>query len=136
MPLKKYVVGKKLMNSSIGIVKEIVYDDPRRPNLVGSLPLHVVVEFKKSTLDNPLMPGNPSAYIPILIVNDMCENKYCTICNIPLRICEVITLYKIQGLTVGPSQVWEKVIIWLPIGSQRKTHGEGLTECSSATGDR
>ena len=82
MLLKNYVVEQKLMDGSIGKVKEIVYDDPRGPNLVGRLFLYVVVESKKSTLENPVIPDTLLTYIPIPVVNDMCEKKYCTICPI------------------------------------------------------
>ena len=103
--LKNYVAEQKLTNILIGTVKIIVYDDPRGPNLEGSLPLYVVFEFKESTLDNLLIPGNPSTYVPIPVVNNMCEKKCCTIRTIPLRVCKSITLYKSQRLTVGPDQV-------------------------------
>ena len=33
MLLKDYIVEEKLMNGSIGTVIEIIYDDPRGPNI-------------------------------------------------------------------------------------------------------
>ena len=82
----------------------------------------MVVDFKESTLSESLIPGCPTIYIHVPAVNDMRERKCCTICTIPLRGCKAITIYKIQGLTVGPRKVWEHVIVWLPTERQRKKH--------------
>ena len=67
---------------------------------MGSLLSYVVVELKESTLNDQLIPGSPSTYTPITAVNDIRQTKYCTMCTIPLRVCNAITLYKSQGLTI------------------------------------
>ena len=50
MLLKHYIVEEKLMNGFIDTVIDIIYDDPRGPNIQGSLPLYVIVDFPESTL--------------------------------------------------------------------------------------
>ena len=73
MLLKKYIVEEKLMNRSIGTVTEIVYDDPRGPNIQGSLPLYIVVNFPESTLQTRLIKNISSTHIPIPVATDQCE---------------------------------------------------------------
>ena len=61
------------MNGSIGTVIEIIYDDPRGPNIQDSLPLYVIVNFPESTLQTRLISNRPSTHIPIPITTDRCE---------------------------------------------------------------
>ena len=121
------------MNGSIGTVKEIVYDHPRGPKQPNSLPSYVVVDFPECTLGHVFIHGSPTTYIPIPVTTDRCERKCCTITTIPLRVCKAITIYKSQGLTVGDGKIWEKVVIWLPTGNQRKTVGTEVVAFSRAT---
>ena len=108
---EKYIVEEKLTNGSIGTVKEIVYDNPRVPNIVGNLPLYVVVDFKESTLRKSLLPDCPTTYVHVPVVNDIYERKCFTIYSIPLRFCKELNIYKIQGLTVGSVKGWEHAIV-------------------------
>ena len=96
------------MNGSISTVKEIIYDHPRGPHTVGSLPLYIVVDFPESTLRQSLVPGIPTKYVPIPVTTDRCEKK-------------AITIYKSQGITIRPGKLWERVIVWVPTGRQRRT---------------
>ena len=63
------------MNGSIGTVIEIIYDDPRGPNIQDSLPLYVIVNFLESTLQTRLINNRPSTHIPIPITTDRCEKN-------------------------------------------------------------
>lgn len=38
-----------------------------------------------------------------------------------MRIYKAVTIYKSQGISIGPGEVWEKDVVWLPTGIQRKT---------------
>ena len=60
MLLQNYIVEEKLMNGSVGTVKEIFYDNPMGPYNSGRLTLYVVVDVSESTLDSSLIPGSPS----------------------------------------------------------------------------
>ena len=50
MLLNNCIVEEKLTNGSIDTVTEIVYDEPRGPNIQGNLPLYVVVNFPEYIL--------------------------------------------------------------------------------------
>ena len=99
------------MNGSVGTVIEIFYDHPMGPTSPMSLPPEVVVDFHESILDYSLIPGSPSTYISILVTTDRCDFCCCSMTTIPLRIYKAITIYKSQGITVGPGKVWENVMV-------------------------
>ena len=67
------------------------------------------------------------------MITERCEKKCCSITTVSLRVCKVITTYKSQGITVGPGKVWEKVVICLATGRQKKTPGAELVGFSRAT---
>ena len=50
-----------------------------------------------------------------------------------MRVCKEGTTYKSQGIIVGPGKVWEKVVVWLATGTQKKTAGAELVGFSRAT---
>ena len=54
------------------------------------------------------------------------RKKWYSMATIPLRICKAVTIYKSQGIDVGPNKVWEKVLVWLPIGRRRKNPGSEI----------
>ena len=58
------------MNGSIGTVTEIVYDGPRGPNIQGSLPIYVVMNFPESTLHTRLINNRSYTLIPTPITTD------------------------------------------------------------------
>ena len=60
---KHFIVEEKVMNGSIEIITEIVYDDPRGPNFKGSSPLYVIVDFPHCTINRRLIPNKPLTHI-------------------------------------------------------------------------
>ena len=44
------------------------------------------------------------------------KKKCCSISIIPLRVCKLMTIYKIQGITIGEDKVWKRVVVCLPTG--------------------
>ena len=53
--------------------------------------------------------------------------------TISLRIYKAITIYKSQGITVGPGKLWEHFVVWLPIGRQRKNPGTEIVAFSTTS---
>ena len=51
---------------------------------------------------------------------------------IPLRICIAITIHKCQGMTIGPGQQFERVVVHLPESGTRKNPGIELVAISRA----
>ncbi len=137
MLLRNFVVEYGLMNGSIGIVREIVYESKEGPN--GSsfeLPIYMVVEFTHCTIGSDVngqcFEDKPLTWIPIPVVKDHCDKKCCSIETIPLRVCIAITIYKSQGMTIGPGQQFEKVIVYLPEAGTRSIPGLELVGISRA----
>ena len=130
---KNFVAEENLMNGSMRTVIDIVDDDPQGSKVIGALPLYVVVDFPESTLSYNLIPGSPPTRIPIPTTTESCEHNFCFMTTIPLRICKAITTYKSQGITVGHGYLWERVVVWLATGKQRRTPGAELVDFSRAT---
>ena len=76
----------------------------------------------------------PSTYVLILFVKEMCEKKSCSVSSLPLRCCAALSIHKSQGMTVGPGQLFEKVIIYYPAepGTRSNTPGLELIALSRA----
>ena len=69
------------------------------------------------------MEDQHSTFAKIHIVTDRCENKYWSISTIPIRFCKAITIVKIQGMTIGTQQLFEKLIVFLPNFGSRTSPG-------------
>ncbi len=137
MFLCNFVIEYGLMNGSIGIVCEIVYENKEGPN--GSsfeLPLYVVVEFMHCTIGSDVngqcFEDQPPTWIPIPFAKAHCDKKCCSIETIPLRVCIAIAIHKSRGMTIGPGQQFEKVIVYLIEAGTRSIPGLELVSFSKA----
>ena len=135
MLLSNFIVELGLFNGAIGTIVEIVYDTPigSRKRIgaqkMNVLPLYVVVDFPelKIPLDKAWDPNHPS-WVPIPCLERRCEKKCCSAKSIPLRVCKAITIYKSQGMTVGPNQVWEYLVVILPMVGSKPDKTPGLLQ--------
>ena len=138
MLLKNFIVELNLMNGSIGVVKKIVFDSPNGPySGVNKHPSYVIVEFKNVSIpeEKKAFPNYPANWVPIPVVTEHCEKRCCSITTIPLRVCVALTIHKSQGMTIGPGENFEKVIVYLPdkgLG-QKSVAGLELVAISRAT---
>ena len=135
MLLKNSPSEYKLVNGSIGIVKEIIYkhkDGPR--HIPYQLPACVIAEFKESNFseDTKWRTEKHKSLIPVAPMPILCEKKCCTVTSIPLRICKVITIHKAQGMSIGKGKSFESVIISLPKKGERTNPGSELVAFSRA----
>jgi hypothetical protein len=136
MLLRNFVVEYKLMNGSVGTIREIVYKSNNGPDNDNELPSYVIVEFPNSTIpeEDSLIPGKPATMVPIPIVIDRCQKRCCSVTTVPLRVCIAITIHKSQGMTIGDGQIFEKVIVYLPEAGSRSDPGLELVAFSRASG--
>lgn len=51
----------------------------------------------------------------------------------PLRVCKAITIHKAQGISIGPGNLWKRVVVALPETTDRKTPALELVALSRAT---
>jgi ATP-dependent exoDNAse (exonuclease V) alpha subunit len=132
MLLRNFVVEYKLMNGSVGTIREIVYESNNGPDNDNELPSYVIVEFPNSTIpeEGSLIPGKPATMVPIPIVIDCCHKRCCSITTVPLHVRIAITIHKSQGMTIGDGQIFEKVIVYLPEAGSRSDPGLELDACS------
>lgn len=132
MLLTNELVEMGLLNGSIGIVKDICY---QTNDSMGQkkADFYVVVEFKDSTLETPLIPGKPTTWVPVALSTQRCECKRCTITAIPLRVCKALTIYKSQGMTVSPGKPFESLVVHLPTKGTKRAAGSELVGCSRVT---
>ena len=59
-----------------------------------------------------------------------CEKRCCTVTSIPLRVCKALTIYKSQGLSVGPENPFESAVLYLPEKGERTNPGSELVTTS------
>ena len=74
----------------------------------------------------------PSTYVPIPFVKEMCEKKCCSVTALPLCCCAALSIHKSQGMTVGPGQSFEKVIIYYPSEPGTRSNTPGLELVASS----
>ena len=138
MLLKNFVVELNLMNGAVGVVRKIVYKETAGPHdNTKPHPAYIIVEFRNVVIpeEKKAFPNLPSNCVPIPVVTETCEKRCCSMSTIPLRVCVALTIHKSQGMTVGPNENFEKVIVYLPDKSraQRSTLGLELVAMSRAT---
>ena len=88
-----------LYHGSLGIVRDIVYDEGQSPN-TGDLPAYVLVEFPQYC-GKELIPNMPKC-IPEVPHTIRCNYNCCSRTYIPLALAYGKTAHTFQGQTVGP----------------------------------
>ena len=130
MLLHNFIVEYKIINGSIGVVRDIVYKDHSGPNNEEALPEYVIVDFPESTIpeEEKSLPNLPRTFVPVPVVDIRCEKKCCSMSMIPLIISIAITIHKSQGMTIGPNEMYEKLIYHFHEENQKKTPDSEVTE--------
>jgi PIF1 helicase. len=138
MLLKNFIVEEwHILNGSMGTVVDIIYDHKDGPMAPGNpLPLFVVVDFPSSNVPggHKSFPNAPSSFVAIPVVCERCKNNCCSIETIPPRVFIAITIYKSQGITVGDGEMFQKIVVHLPMYSKRIVPGLELVAFSCAKG--
>ena len=77
MLLKNCAVEEYLMNGSIGVVKEIVYENSIGPTSSINLPAYIIVDFPKCTVPEvrKLLPNKPRTFVPIPTFTSRCKKR-------------------------------------------------------------
>ena len=78
-----------------------------------------------------MIPNKPTTWVPIPLVTRRCEKNCCQITALPLQLCKALTIHKAQGMTVGEGQMFEEVVVCLPVGGT-KCPGQELVASSRA----
>ena len=114
MLLCNYVVEVGLFNGAVGTVVDIVYSVPNGP-LTDALPSYIVVDFVNISIPAQCAydRSNPNL-VPIPPKTMRCEAGCCEMTTIPLRVCKAISIYKCQGMTIGSSEMFSKIVVMLP----------------------
>ena len=118
MLLNIFIVEHKIMNESVGTVKDICFRYPEGDRKSGDDMVYVVVDFTDCTIPDhqKLIPNKPRTWVPIPMVQRRCERKCCSMKTIPLQICKSLSIHKSQGMTVGEGKQFKKVVVYLPVG--------------------
>ena len=92
---------------------------PVNPDAIG----YAIVDFQEYTIseENKLVRGMSLTCVLIPFVKQRCEKTYRSICTLLLRVCKAASTHKSQGMTVGPEQLLENVVVELPASGERTT---------------
>ena len=135
MKLKNCVIEWAIINGSLDSVGDIVFEHSSgQRNQPEILYVLVGVEFPKSTIpgQNKWFVDKPSARVPIHVVSDQCEKRWCMMNTSILRVCNTIIIHKYQGMIIGSGHEFEKVVVCLPEPSYKKTPGLEIVDISRA----
>ena len=122
--------ANKLLPGSIGVVREICYAPGEIMGQKGAK-MYALVEFPNSNLSECTVHGvTDTKMVAIPTSTKLCDKKCCTIENLPLRVCKGLTNHKVQGMSIGPGEQFEKGIIHFPEGRMRNIPGLVLTACT------
>jgi hypothetical protein len=119
MLLVNYIVEYKLMNGSVGVVKQLCFSNPEGDKKgTEDSRMYVVVDFPESTIPEhqKLIPNQPKTCIPIPLFTRQCDKKCCSITTIPLMICKSLSIHKSQSMNVGNGKQVTKLVVHLPVG--------------------
>lgn len=101
--VKNFAVELGLMTGTVGVVKQLCYKHAN-----GSCPddnddelQYVIVDFPDCLIseNSKFFEDLPRTYIPIPIVEEMCEEKCCSVRALPLRCCNALSKHKRQGMS-------------------------------------
>ena len=130
MLLENKVVEEDLANGSIGVVREICYAPGEIMGQKGAK-MYALVEFPNSNLSECTVHGvTDTKMVAIPTSTKLCDKKCCTIENLPLRVCKGLTNHKVQGMSIGPGEQFEKGVIHFPDGRMKNIPGLVLTACT------
>ena len=123
----------KLVNGSIGTIREIIYKHKSGPRQIP-YQYHncVIFNFKECTVDeeSKWRDDLPSTYIPITPLTIRCEKRCCTVTSIPLRVCKALTIHKSQGMNVGPDNPFKIIVTYFAEKKERTNPGSELVTIS------
>ena len=126
MLLHKFHVDAGLMNGTIVIIRDIHYKDPLVMGKPGAQ-CYGDVEFPHLTRSSSVIPGHPATFVPVPVVHahgDLSCCRCCTCMYMPLRVCIVLSIYKMQGLSIaGPHNLTKWVVVHLPKLNSRASPG-------------
>ena len=130
--LQNQIVEDNLINGSIGIVREICYAPGETMGDPGA-EMYCVVEFPKSNLTECTVVGatNPKL-VAIPLCEQRCEKGCCSIKTLPLRVCYALTVHKVQGMSIGSGETFEKAVVHFAEGQMANIPGLMLTAFTRA----
>ena len=125
--LANQMVEDKLINGSIGEVCQICYAPGETMGEEGAK-MYCVVRFPKSNLTECTVDGETDTkLVAIPLITKRCERNCCSIETIPLRVCYALTVHKVQGMSIGPDETFEKGVIHFAEGQMNNVPGLMLT---------
>jgi hypothetical protein len=133
MLLHNFIAKYKLMNRSVGTVRDICFNYPDGDKNSDDEMKYIFVEFPDSTIpeNRKLIPGQPATWVPISLVQRRCERKCSSIRAIP-QLCKSLSIHKSQGMSVGQDEQFKKVVVHLPIGQRNNCPGLEMVAISRA----
>ena len=71
--------------------------------------MYCAVEFPKSNLTECTVVGATNTkLVAIPLCEQRCGKVYCSIKTLPLCVCYALTVHKVQGMSIGPGETFEK----------------------------
>ncbi|EJK52652.1 hypothetical protein THAOC_28052, partial [Thalassiosira oceanica] len=90
--------------------------------------MYCVVEFPKSNLTGCTVVGaTDPKLVAIPLCEQRCEKGCCSIKTLPLRVCYALTVHKVQGMSIGPGETFEKAVVHFAEGRMANIPGLMLT---------
>lgn len=125
--LENKLVEDDLINGSIGECCKICYAPGETMGKPGAK-MYCVVRFPKSNLTECTAEGETdSKMVAIPLSTQRCEKGCCSIETLPLRVCYALTTHKVQGMSIGPGEIFEKGVVHFADGRMQNVPGLMLT---------
>ena len=79
--------------------------------------MYCAVEFPKSNLTECTVVGATNTkLVAIPLCEQRCGKVYCSIKTLPLCVCYALTVHKVQGMSIGPGETFEKAVVYFADG--------------------
>ncbi|EJK71700.1 hypothetical protein THAOC_06835 [Thalassiosira oceanica] len=132
--LENNIVEDALINGSIGEIRQICYAPDQTMGQPGA-EMYCVVSFPKSNLaESTVVGASDTKLVPIPLTSKRCEKGCCTIKTLPLRVCYALTVHKVQGMSIGAGETFEKAVVHFAEGRMANIPGLMLTAFTRVKG--
>ena len=116
MLILNYSVEQYLINGLVGYDQNIVYRSPTALLVSSTFMSYIYLDFPKLLIRvyHKFLSDKPCTWASIYMANFQWEKQCCSASTTLIVFFRLITIYKLQGVSIGLVKHWDNTVITLP----------------------